>query len=106
MGICVWQHKQSLKLVVANFYVTEGLCLKCHFSWGLKCLCDLVQLCTLEDGFLDAALHLRILGCIQCLFKAFNIETALESGSEVVLPGVFNSQSSLAYTLLLSQWQV
>lgn len=102
--LCLATQAES-QISCSQFLCSRGTVSKCHFSWGLRCLCDLVQLCTLEDAFLDPALYLRILGCIQCLFKAFNIETALESGPEVVLPWVFNSQSSLAYTLLLSQWQ-
>lgn len=72
----------------------------------LKCLYVILCSCALwrMDSWVPA-LHLKILSCIWSLLKTFNIETALEFGLEVVLPWVFNSEGSLAYALLLSQWQ-
>lgn len=72
----------------------------------LKCLYVILCSCALwrMDSWVPA-LHLKILSCIWSLLKTFNIETTLEYGLEVVLPWVFNSEGSLAYALLLSQWQ-
>ena len=110
MGICVWEHSWSLKIVIANFYVTKRDRIQNLICLGrLKCLFAI--LCNFALWRVDSwvpTLGLKNLGCIQCLFKTLNIETALESGAEIVLPQGYNSQDPLLMLCLEqlpSQWQ-
>lgn len=104
MGICVWEHSWSLKIAIANFYVTKRDCIRNLISLRrLKYL--FATLCNFALWRMDSwvpALGLNNLSCIQFL------ERALELGAEIVLPWGYNSRVPL-FTLCLeqlpSQWQ-